>query len=404
MRDLLKPGMRVYVGGSMNEPTGLLEALTAAPDCAAGVTFVQFPLGALNRHDLSALHPDARVECFFMTPQLADGLTQGRVAFVPMQMRAIFSYLEAQRFDAALIQVAYGRDGKLRIGPNVDFVAAAMHGARHLVAELNRAVVAPAGCPVVDADRFDLLIETHRPLTPYVNPEPDDIARVIARHVAGLITDGDCIQTGIGAIPAAILALLGDKNDLGLHSGLIDDGAHALIERGVLTGRAKAIDRGQHVTGVALGSARLLEWLADTPAVVFHGADYTHEVAVIRQLDNFVSINSAVEIDLYGQVNAEWVAGRQISGTGGSVDFMRAAKASRGGRSIVALSATARGGTVSRIVPKVDMVTALRTDVDLVVTEYGVAELKVASAAARAEALIAIAAPQFRDALHAAVT
>ena len=200
--------------------------------------------------------------------------------------------------------------------------------ARHVVGELNRAVVAPAGCPVIDAGRFDVLIETDRPLTPYVNPDPDDIARAIARHVAGLIRDGDCIQTGIGAIPAAILALLGDKNDLGLHSGLIDDGAYALIERGVLTGRAKAIDRGKHVTGVALGSAALLEWLADTPAVVFHGADYTHEVAVIRQLDNFVSINSAVEIDLYGQVNAEWVAGRQISGTGGSVDFMRAAKAS----------------------------------------------------------------------------
>jgi len=402
LRALLRPGMRVYVGGSMNEPTGLLETIAAAPDCAAGVTFVQFPLGALNRHDLSALHPDARVECFFMAPQLADGLAQGRVHFIPMQMRAIFAYLASQRFDVALLQVAYGRDGRLRLGPNVDFVAAAMTNARCVVAELNRAVVAPAGCPLIDAARFDLLIETQRPLLPFVNPEPDAVARTIASRVSTMIRDGDCIQTGIGAIPAAILAALRDKNDLGLHSGLIDDGAQALIEAGVMTGRAKAIDHGVHVTGVALGSAQLLQWLADRPDVTFRGADYTHEVAVIRQLDNFVSINSAVEVDLYGQINAEWVGGRQISGTGGSVDFMRAAKASRGGRSIVALNATARGGALSRIVPKVDMVTALRTDVDIVVTEFGVAELKDASAAARAEALIAIAAPEFRDALHAA--
>ena len=148
---------------------------------------------------------------------------------------------------------------------------------------------------------------------------------------------------------------------------------------------------------MALGSAALLEWLARRGDVVFRGADYTHEVRVIRDIPNFVSINSAVEIDLFGQVNAERVGGRQISGTGGSVDFMRAAKASKGGRSIVAMTATARGGSVSRIVPRVDLVTALRTDIDLVVTEYGVADLKHASTAARVDALIEIAAPGFRE-------
>jgi 4-hydroxybutyrate CoA-transferase len=217
-----------------------------------------------------------------------------------------------------------------------------------------------------------------------------------------LIQDGDCIQTGIGAIPAAILEALVSKNDLGLHSGLIDDGGMALIERGVMTGRAKPVDRGVHVTGMALGSAALLDWLARRSDVAFRGADYTHEVRVIRDIPNFVSINSAVEIDLFGQVNAERVGGRQISGTGGSVDFMRAAKASKGGRSIVAMTATARGGSVSRIVPRVDLVTALRTDIDLVVTEYGVANLKHASTAARVDALIEIAAPAFREDLRAA--
>jgi 4-hydroxybutyrate CoA-transferase len=360
---------------------------------------VQFPLAGLNNHDLSALHPDARVECFFMAPQLANGFSQGRVAFLPMQMRAVFDYVSQQHFDVALLQLAYGRDGRLRFGPNVDFAAAALAGAHACIAEVNAAVVAPAGCPIVDESRFDALVRTHRPLRPFDSGVPDVVATDIGRRVAALVRDGDCIQTGIGAIPAAILAALTDKNDLGLHSGLIDDGGMALIERGVMTGRTKPVDTGVHVTGMALGSAALLDWLADRPDVAFRGADHTHEVAVIRQIPGFVSINSAIEVDLHGQINAERVGGKQISGTGGSVDFMRAAKAAKNGRSIVAMTATARGGAVSRIVPRVELVTALRTDVDLVVTEYGVASLKHASTQARAEALIGIAAPQFRDEL-----
>jgi 4-hydroxybutyrate CoA-transferase len=231
-------------------------------------------------------------------------------------------------------------------------------------------------------------------------PPQDAVADAIGAVVANEVRDGDCLQTGIGAIPAAILARLGDKNDLGMHGGLIDDGGMRLIRNGNLTGARKEIDRGAHVTGMALGSAALLAWLADASEVVFRGADHTHEVGVIGQLSNFVSVNSAVEVDLYGQVNAEMAGGRQISGTGGAVDFMRGARASRGGRSIVAMQATARGGTLSRIVPRVELVTALRTDVDLVVTEYGVARLRDAPLLQRAQALIGIAAPQFRDQLR----
>ena len=170
-----------------------------------------------------------------------------------------------------------------------------------------------------------------------------------------------------------------------------------LIQDGIVNGANKPIDKGLHIAGMALGSRELIDWLAEASPVRFKGANYTHEVAVIRQLTQFVSINSAVEVDLMGQVNAEVANGRQISGTGGSVDFMRAAKASRDGRSIVAMNATARGGEVSRIVPRVDVVTALRTDVDMVVTEYGVAELQGRDLGERAAQLAAIAAPAFRD-------
>jgi 4-hydroxybutyrate CoA-transferase len=233
------------------------------------------------------------------------------------------------------------------------------------------------------------------------SPKLDDVSLKIGERVAGLIRDGDCLQTGIGAIPAAILGQLTDKNDLGLHGGLLDGGGQALIQLGNVTGQRKAIDPGQHVTGMALGDHAFFNWLSEAPDVVFRGANYTHDVNVIRQLTQFVSINSAVEVDLFGQVNAEVAGGKQISGTGGSVDFMRAAKASKGGRSIVAMTATARGGSVSRIVSKVEMVTALRTDVDIVVTEFGVAHMKALNHRDRVKAMIALAAPDFRAALSA---
>ena len=248
--------------------------------------------------------------------------------------------------------------------------------------------------------QIDVLIENDVSAPALMPAIIDDAAQEIGRLVARLIRDGDCLQTGIGAIPAAILNQLTDKNDLGMHGGLIDDGGMRLIQQGTLNGARKAIDTGRHITGMALGSDDLMQWLASEHNVVFRGANHTHEVSVIRQLEGFVSVNSAVEVDLFGQVNAEMAGGRQISGTGGSVDFMRAAKASKGGRSIVAMNATARGGSVSRIVPKVEIVTALRTDVDTVVTEYGVAQIKDLPNAARAEAMIEIAAPQFRDQLR----
>ena len=397
LAELLAPGQRIFVAGSSNEPTALLEAM-AQMQLPEDLHFLQFPIAGLNGVDFTAWNDSSDLTTFFMTPTLAKADAQ-RVHYLPMQMRAVFDYL-AKDVDVCLLQVAHDRNGVLRVGPNVDFVAAVLSGARIVIAELNRHIVAPLGCPRIESAQIDYLFESDRPLATMATPKIDEAAQSIGKLVAGLINDGDCVQTGIGAIPAAILNELSAKNDLGLHGGLIDAGGMRLIEAGNVNGARKAIDRGLHITGMALGDSELFDWLADQPSVVFRGADHTHEVSAISKLDNFVSINSAVEVDLYGQVNAEFAGGKQISGTGGSVDFMRAAKASKGGRSIVAMNATARGGTVSRIVPQVDMVTALRTDVDIVVTEFGVAQLKNLPNRQRLDALIEIAAPQFRDELR----
>ena len=397
LAELLAPGQRIFVAGSSNEPTALLEAM-AQMQLPEDLHFLQFPIAGLNGVDFTTWNDSADLTTFFMTPTLAKADVQ-RVHYLPMQMRAVFDYL-AKDVDVCLLQVAHDRNGVLRVGPNVDFVAAVLSGARIVIAELNRHIVAPLGCPRIESAQIDYLFESDRSLATMATPKIDEAAQSIGKLVAGLINDGDCVQTGIGAIPAAILNELSAKNDLGLHGGLIDAGGMRLIEGGNVNGARKAIDRGLHITGMALGDSELFDWLADQPSVVFRGADHTHEVSAIAELDNFVSINSAVEVDLFGQVNAEFAGGKQISGTGGSVDFMRAAKASKGGRSIVAMNATARGGTVSRIVPQVDMVTALRTDVDIVVTEFGVAQLKNLPNRQRQDALIEIAAPQFRDELR----
>ena len=396
MASLFRPGQRVFVAGSANEPTALLAELaqTALP---ADLHYLHFPLPGYNRIDFTQFSPNAHMTTFFMSPDLRNAVPE-RLHFLPMQMRAVYDYLSAD-VDVFVLQVARDANGELRLGPNVDFAEAALACADVVIAELNLDFVAPAGGLKIAAERIDYLFESHRDLYEMPPPKINAAAEQIGALVADLINDGDCLQTGIGGIPAAILARLTEKNDLGMHSGLIDDGGMALIRAGNLTGSNKPIDQSVHTAGMALGSREFIDWLAHTPSVRFRGANYTHEVGVIGQLPNFVSVNSAVEIDLFGQVNAEFAGGRQISGTGGSVDFMRGAKASANGRSIVAMNATAKAGTVSRIVTKVELVTALRTDVDIVVTEFGVAQLKDLPADARARALIEIAAPQFRDEL-----
>jgi 4-hydroxybutyrate CoA-transferase len=394
-RDWIRSGDRVFVAAASNEPLGLLAALR--PALPRAVEFVQFPLRGCNDIDFTSWGPDIRQTTVFMVPALRQA-DPARLDFLPMHMRQFYDYV-GSGIDAALIQVARDRAGNLRAGPNADFLEALVRSPARIYAELNGAFEAPAGAPLVAPDRLAGVYASNRPLVEVPVPEVDPVAARIGANVAALIRDGDCLQTGVGAIPAAILQALRDKNDLGWHGGLVDDAALALIARGNVTGARKAIDPGVHVTGMALCTAAGYAQLAETPAIQFRSANYTHAYEVIRELDQFVSINGALQVDLQGQVNAEVAGGRQLSGTGGAVDFMRAARGSRHGRSVVALAATARGGTESRIVAKAEHVTALRTDVDLVVTEFGVAELRNASLAERREQLRAIAAPEFRDTL-----
>jgi 4-hydroxybutyrate CoA-transferase len=229
------------------------------------------------------------------------------------------------------------------------------------------------------------------------------LEKAIGRNVASLVKDGDCLQLGIGALPDAVLGFLGDKNDLGVHSEMISDGAMNLIEAGVITCKKKTFRPRKVVITFAMGTCRFYEWLNDNSIVESYPVDFTNDPFIIAQNDNMVSINSAIAVDLQGQIAADTLGPKQFSGVGGQVDFVRGANRSKGGRSIIALPSTAAKGKASRIVAALDRgqaVTTPRNEVAYVVTEHGVADLKGRTIRERAEALIAVADPQFQDELR----
>jgi 4-hydroxybutyrate CoA-transferase len=397
--DLLRPGMTVFVQGASGEPSALLQALGAAPEASDRVRYVGCFIPGVNRIDPASFHPNARLTSFFVFGDVARSHAAGKVRFLPLHYSGIWDYLAGLETDIALIQVTPpDRAGRCSLGVSVHFVPAALERAKAIVAEVNAAMPRPVHSYEVPYDRLDFVVETDRPLVALATGELPPEARRIGAHVAGLIEDGDTIQVGIGKVPAAVLAALRDRQGLGLHGGLVSDEVADLHDAGVITGARKPRDAGTMVCATALGSARVYDWAGRCPELRFSPVSYTHDVRVLGQIDHLVAINSVLSLDLSGQANAEMLDGRQASGTGGLLDFVRGARLSRGGRSILALPSTA-GGRSSRLVPRLgvgDVVSCPRADADIVVTEHGVARLRHRSVDERAEALIAIADPAFR--------
>lgn len=328
----------------------------------------------------------------------------GRLDILPRHYSALERAFQAGalRADVVLLQLAPpppGRSG-YSLSLTNDYVALAARYARVVIAEVNPEAPWTHGAILPDGRMPDVLVAADAPPQTLGAMRFGETEAAIAHHVASLVPDGACIQLGVGAVPAAILSTLGRHRDLGIHSGVILDGCVDLIERGVVTNARKPFDRGVTVTNTVLGTRRLFAHVHDNAAVEVRPASHTHDHRTIAAIPAFVAINSAVEIDLTGQVNSEVAAGAYVGAVGGQVDFVRGALASEGGRSIIALSATARGGETSRIVSAVTTVTTTRSDADLIVTEYGVADLRNASLSQRMQRMVAIAAPSHREALE----
>lgn len=305
--------------------------------------------------------------------------------------------------DVALIQVSPPDEaGYVSLGLSTDYSIVAARMARTVIAEVNKKCPRLYGDTKLHVSQIECFVETDREVPPAPVTAITEVEKAVGGYCAELIRDGDCLQMGIGAIPDALLGFLDNKKRLGVHSEIIGDGVQNLYAKGIITGESKEIETGKIVATSLYGTRNLLDCANNNPDFELYPVDYTNDVRIISKISNMVSINSCVEVDLTGQVCAEAIGTRQISGIGGQVDFVRGAKMSEGGRSIIACYSTAKGGSISRIVPMLGAgtpVTTSRTDVDYIVTEYGIAPMRGRTLRARAQALINIAHPDFRDRL-----
>lgn len=389
---------RVFLPMGPAEPLALHAAFARAPQHAAGLTFVAVPLSGINDTDWTRLAPDVRMETTMLSPGLADAWRRGAVRLRPLPYRDIPRLLTDEPVDVAVAHVAAPENGRASLGVSADLTPAAFAAARLRVVIVNAAMPRVADAPTIDLSQADLVAAIDAPLAqmPEATGGGDAAMDAIAATVAGLVEDGDVIQVGVGKLPSAILARLTGRRGLRIHSGLLSAAHHALVRAGAIADAPGAL-----TAGTILADAASLRALADDARVRLRPVDFTHDHAVLAAIARFTSINAALEVDVFGQVNAEFAGARQISGVGGMADFVRGAAAAPGGRAIIAVQAQGKGG-VSRIVPRLTSpaVTLARGDAPIIVTEYGVADLRRADVDARAERLIAVAPPDARAALR----
>ena len=402
-RRWVRPGDAIVVSQGTAEPLTLTEALVRQRGELGGVrawlaamfsdTFLPGRVDGIALHGMGGVGTNRRL------------IQAGAMDVVPCHVSQNADFIADGTIgcDVALVQVAPpGADGRFSLGLAADHVRAAVDKARVVVAEMNRRVPQTT-CDVslTEAD-IDVLVETDRQPIQLPSAAIGAVERAIATHVDAFIPDRATLQVGFGAIPEAILAMLANRSDLGIHSGMVGDSLVDLVERGVVSNAAKEIDAGVSITGVLFGTdARLYRFADRNPALKVCPVNYTHAIDVLARLSRFVSINSALEIDLTGQVNAESIGGDYIGAVGGQVDFVRAGGRSPGGASIIALPSAARGGTLSRIVARLSgPVTTARSDVDVVATENGAVRLRGLALRERVRAMIGLAAPQHRESLE----
>jgi acyl-CoA hydrolase len=400
----VRSGMKVFIHGAAATPAPLIDAL-AKRDVEDVTTYHLH----LDGH-LALCDPEVaerfRPTSLFIGPNMRGPVNEGRADFTPVFLSDIPLLFSSRRIplDAALLQLSPpDKHGYCTLGTSADAAVAAARSARIVIAEINEQMPRTHGNTLVHVDRVTAFVHTDRALPEHPPSEATEAESAIGAHIAPLIPDGATLQMGIGAIPDAVLSRLFDKHDLGVHTEMFSDRVIDLVEAGVITNRRKKVHPGRITTAFVNGSRRLYDFVDDNPFVEFYAADHTNDTAVIRRNDHVVAVNSALEIDLSGQVVADSIGFRMYSGIGGQMDFMRGAALSHGGVPVIALPSTAAGGKLSRIVatlkPGAGVVTT-RGHVHWIVTEYGAVDLWGKSLRERAEALISIAHPDFRAELR----
>lgn len=401
---LVKSGDRVVLGHAVGIPTYITDAMVDHKEDYKDVEIVQLvPMGNC-KFSAPGTEGHFRLNSFFCGGLNKKDIAEGRADFTPCYFNEFPSMIENEvPVDVAILQVTPpDKHGNVSLGVSVDYGIAAINCARTVIAEVNAEMPRTLGDTTVTVDQIDAFVLNDHPVIELPVAKIGEVEKTIGKNCAKLVKDGDTLQLGIGAIPDAVLLSLTDKKDLGIHSEMISDGVVNLVEAGVVTNRRKNFNKGKSVVTFLMGTKRLYDYADDNPAVAMFPVSYVNNPYIAAKNDNLVGINSCVQIDFTGQICSESVGAGQISGVGGQVDFARAAKMSKGGRSIIAIASTAAKGKISKIVPLLDhgaVVTTSRCDADYVVTEYGIAKLKGKCIRERAKALIAIAHPDFRPEL-----
>jgi acyl-CoA hydrolase len=395
--DALRPGARVFVPALTHESPLLLDELRADPERARDVTFVGVQFPGIDRADYLSLHPRARQMAFFMSPPVRRGLLEGRAELLSLDYPGIARHLAHDAIDVAIAQLTPpDAEGWCSAGLASDFIPLVWSRARQRAAHLNPRLPRTRGSFRVHRSEIDVAVEAETPLLAFADPTAGALEERIGRHLATLVRDGDTLQFGIGSVPLALADALTSRRGLKLHSGMVSAAMRRLWEAGALDRDARI------VTGVVLGDETLHDFAGRLEALWLTDVSHTHDASAMAAIPRFVAINTAVEVDLFGQVNSERSRGTIQAGPGGLPAFVQGALGSAGGRVAICLPATARNGSVSRIVPALDaqaLCTLPRHFADAIVTEHGIAEVRGLGLDARAQALIAIAAPEHRAAL-----
>ena len=401
----IRPGERIFVGSGCAVPSLLVKTLETIGSTLRDTEIMHILTVGDTPYTNEQFCDNFRCNAFFIGKNTRTAIAEGRADYTPVFLSDLPHLFRNGTIpiDVALIQVTPPDEhGFCCMGVSVDVVKSAAESATMVIAEINPQMPHTRGDSLISIDQIDILTENDTPLPEVPSPPPDEIAEKIAKNISRFIEDGSTIQMGIGTIPAAITKFLKSKNDLGVHSEMISDGVVDLWQEGVITNRKKSIHQGKIITTFCMGTKKLYDFVNDNPFVEFHPSEYVNNPYIISLNDRMVALNSALEVDLTGQVTAESLGHMFYSGIGGQADFMRGASKSKRGKPIIALPSTAKNGSISRIVPHLREaagVVTSRGDVHYVVTEYGVASLHGRSIRERAIALINIAHPQFREKL-----
>ena len=402
----IQSGQQIYIHAAAATPSVLLDALVARAPELRDVKVVHFHIEGPGPHLAPEMAGHFYHRALFIGPNARAAVNEGRAEYIPAFLSDAPTLIRRGilPLDAVLVNVSPpDRHGYCSLGTSVIAMPTAIKMAGTVIAQLNESMPRTLGDSFVHVNDIDFGVEVDIPPYAHALNHIGDVERKIGEHIADLIPDGATLQMGIGAIPSAVANALLDKRELGIHTEMMTDVVLDLVEAGVVTGARKEINVGRIVATFMLGSERLYRWVDDNPMIEMRPAEYTNDTAVIRRFKSMVAVNSAIEVDLTGQVCADSIGSRMYSGVGGQMDFIRGAALADEGRAIIAMPSTAAGGTVSRIAAYLQQgagVVTTRAHVETIVTEYGIAEMHGRSVPERARALIAIAHPTFRAELE----